>query len=413
MSNIGFFDRFRNRGRKPGSLRLDMVVEQGNGFYAWNGKLFRSDIVLSAVRPKVKAVGKLVGKQLRKTPTKDGNKLETDPDPRIKLLLEEPNPYMTGQDLQEKLAMQLCLNNNAFALIIRDSGRLPAEVFPLPCNSVDVVYNKQGDLSLRFYFPSGKNYVFPYTDIIHLRQDFYENDIFGSSLGPTLAPLMDVVTTTDRGIVRAIRNSSVIRWLLKYSTSQRPEDLTERAKEFSKSYLQVTEDENSVGVAAIDPKTDAIQVKPEDYVPNAAQMDRTRIRILSLFNTNEKIIQSDYDEDEYNAYYEAEIVPVIRKLQSEYTRKIFSWRDRGAGNSIVFDSAIFATASMSTKLSLTNLVDRGIITPNEHRAILNLAPIPGGDVPVRRLDTVPVTGNGEAGSGETGEGEAAKGGDDT
>lgn len=403
---IGVFDRFRNR-KKPGALRLDMITEHGNGFYAWHGKTFRSDIVLSAIRPKVKAVGKLVGKHLRKTPKKDGDTLETNPEPYIEILLEEPNPYMTGQDLQEKLAMQLCLNNNAFALIIRNSAGIPMEVFPLPCNTVDALYNKQGDLFLRFYFASGKNYEFPYADIIHLRQDFYENDIFGSSLAPVLAPLMEVVTTTDQGIVRAIKNSSVIRWLLKYATSQRPEDLRARAEEFSKSYLQVTED--SVGVAAIDPKTDAIQVEPKDYVPNAAQMDRTRLRILSLFNTNEKIIQSSYNEDEYNSYYEAEIVPVIRKMQGECTRKLFSWRERGAGNSIVFDSAVFATASMATKLSLVNLIDRGIITPNEHRAILNLAPIPGGDVPVRRLDTVPTTEGGKAEREENG---PAKGGDE-
>lgn len=355
---IGLFDWFMNRGKNPGGMRIDMVTERGNGFYVWNGKIYQSDIVLSAIRPKVKAVGKLVGKHLRKTPGKgkdENGKLEIDPEPYIKILLEEPNPYMTGQDLQEKLAMQLCLNNNAFALILRNAAGMPMEIFPLPCNTVDALYSAQGDLFLRFYFASGKNYAFPYTDIIHLRQDFYDNDIFGSNLAPVIAPLMEVVGATDRGIVRAIKNSSVIRWLLKCQTTQRPEDLRLRAEEFSKSYLQVTE--NSVGVAAIDPKTDAIQVEPKDYVPNAAQMDRTRLRILSLINTNEKIVQSSYSEDDYNAYYEAEVVPVISKLANEYTRKVFSLRDRGAGNSIVFESSRLTTASMTTKLNLTNFVE--------------------------------------------------------
>ncbi len=33
------------------------------------------------------------------------------------------------------------------------------------------------------------------------------------------------------------------------------------------------------------------------------------------------------------------------------------------------------------------MVDRGAMLPNEWRATLNMAPIPGGDEPIRRLDT--------------------------
>jgi hypothetical protein len=46
---------------------------------------------------------------------------------------------------------------------------------------------------------------------------------------------------------------------------------------------------------------------------------------------------------------------------------------------------------MKTKLDLVQFVDRGMMTPNEVRAIMNLAPIQGGDVPIRRLDTAPIT----------------------
>jgi len=45
---------------------------------------------------------------------------------------------------------------------------------------------------------------------------------------------------------------------------------------------------------------------------------------------------------------------------------------------------------MKTKLNLVQFVDRGMMTPNEVRVILNLGPIEGGSVPVRRLDTAPI-----------------------
>jgi hypothetical protein len=56
---------------------------------------------------------------------------------------------------------------------------------------------------------------------------------------------------------------------------------------------------------------------------------------------------------------------------------------------------------MSTKLNLVTFLDRGIMNANEIRTILNLPPIPGGDVYVRRLDTVPIGQNGGETDGET------------
>lgn len=380
----------------PGTVRYQMVTERGNGFYAWNGKLYQSDIVRACMRPKVKGVGKLVGKHLRETIDREGKRrIAYNADARLRYLLEEPNPYMTGQKLQEKLAAQLVLNNNAFALIIRDENGLPVEIYPITASSVQAIYRKDGTLCLDFILVNGRRMVFAYTDIIHLRSDFCENDLFGSPLAQTLMPLMEIVGTTDQGIVKAIRNSSVVRWLIKYNTAMRDDALDDKAKAFAKRFLDV---ENGTGVAAVDTKADATQINPQDYVPNAAQMDRTTQRIYAIFNTNPKIVLSQYNEDEWNAYYEAELEPIVRELGEEYTRKLFSRRERAAGNRIVFEATNLATASMSTKLGLQAMVDRGAMLPNEWRAVLNLAPIDGGDVPIRRLDTAPTTQTQEGGN---------------
>lgn len=368
-----------------------MVTERGNGFYAWNGKIYQSDIVRAAMRPKVKAVGKLVAKHIRQTVQKDGaRKLEVNPEPYIRFLLEEPNPYMTGQKLQEKLATQLILNNNAFALIIRDDMGYPAEIYPVPAVSAEAIYDRQYRLYLKFIFANGKIYTFPYSDIIHLRQDFGDNDIFGDPIAPALVPLMDIVATTDQGIVKAIKNGGIIRWLLKFTSTMRPEDLKARSDEFAANFLSI--ESSGTGVAATDAKAEAQQIEPKDYVPNAQQMDRTAQRIYALFNTNKKIVQSEYDENGWNAYYEAEVEPMVIELANEFTRKLFNRRERGFGNRIMFEAANLATASMQTKLNLSQMVDRGALTPNEWREVFNLAPVPGGDEPVRRLDTAPVRG---------------------
>lgn len=361
-----------------------MITEAGNGFYSWNGSLYKSDMIRAAIRPTVQAVGKAVAKHIRE----DRKGLKVNPEPYMKVLLEEPNGLMSGQMLQEKMATQLLLNNNAFAVIQRDGAGYPVAVFPVNATTVEALQSGNR-LFLRFFMQDGQAYIFDYEDVIHLRRDFNDNQLFGTPSQSALAPLMEIVNVTDQGVVKAVKNSNTIRWLLKFMQNLRPEDIKAEADRFGKAFLNA-ETGGEHGVAAIDSKTEAIQIQPTDYVPNASQMDKTKNRVYAYFNTNEKIVQSSYDENEWVSYYEANIEPIVVQLANEYTRKLFSRRERGYGNRVAFESSNLTYASMATKLGLVALVDRGVMTPNEMRRFLNLAPVEGGDVMVRRLDTAEI-----------------------
>lgn len=381
---MGILRNFLNKS--SASTRFEMIEERGNGFYSWSGGLYKSDIVRACIRPKVKAIGKLNPQHLRDN-VQEGFKI--NPEPYIRFLLEEPNTYMCGQVFYEKMAVQLALNNNAFALLVRDENGYVTEMYNIPCVSAEALYNKKGLLYLKFTNRNGKTITYPYTDIIHIRQDFNENDIFGESPREALLPLMDIVTTTDQGIVKAIKNGAIIKWLLKFTGTLRPEDIKKQTNEFVTQFLNT---ENGTGAAGVDSKCEAKQIDPKDYVPNASQTDRTTTRIYNFFNTNEKIIQSKFNENEWNAYYESEIEPLALQLSNEFTRKLFSRRERGFGNRIIFSANNLQYASMTTKLGLQAMVDRGAMTPNEWREVINLPPIEGGDKPIRRLDTDVVKG---------------------
>ena len=380
---MSVWERIRNRfSRGKVVSQVKMISDVGDGFYVWNGKIYHSDVVRSAIRPKVRAIGKAVAKHIRQ----NEQGLKVNPEPYLRFLLEEPNPLMSGQQLQEKLATHLELNNNAFAYIHRDANGLPMEIYPITAVGAQAV-TKNGRLYIRFNLLNGREVTFKYSDIIHLRKDFNDDDIFGSPNIEALTPLMEIVNTTDQGIVKAVKNSNIIKWLLTFKQTLRPEDLKKQAKQFVEDYLDIESD--SVGVAAIDAKADAQQVEPKSYVPNEKQMDNTVQRIYAFFNTNEKIVQASYNENEWISYYESVIEPDIIQLSNEYTRKIFTRRERGHGNRIMFESSDLSFASMDTKLRLVDYVDRAILTPNEVRAILGRPPYEGGDEFIRRLDTRP------------------------
>lgn len=376
---MGLFNKKKKEEQIPGEV-MKMLTTWGEHYYQWDGKLYNNDVVRSCIRPKVKAVGKLVAKHIRET----SDDLVVNPDAYMRFLLKEPNPYMTGQKLQEKVATQLCLNNNAFVLVVKNADGLPEQLYPIPCTMVETVYKGQ-ELYLKFTYKSGRQQIFPYSDIIHLRSDYNDNDIFGDSPAEAIRALMEVMGTIDQGLVKAIKNSGAIRWLLKYNSSLRPEDLKKNVKEFVDNYLDI--ESETFGAAGVDARATAERIDPKDFVPNAAISKDVINRIYSFFNTNENIVQSKWTEDEWNAYFEAEVAPIAIEMGDVYTRRLFSRREQGCGNKIVFDANNMQCASLSSKLNLSQMVDRGAMTPNEWRETMNMAPIPGGDQPIRRLDT--------------------------
>ena len=119
-------------------------------------------------------------------------------------------------------------------------------------------------------------------------------------------------------------------------------------------------------------------------------------RLYEYFGENEKIIQSSYTENEWNAFYESEVEPPMIDFANELSRKIFTREERGFGNKIIVEASNLQYASMQTKLALCQMVDRVAMTPNEWRETLNKSPLPGGDEPIRRLDTAPISEGGES-----------------
>jgi HK97 family phage portal protein len=380
---MGLFDRFRNASANKG-MTVQLITDNGAGFYSWNGKLYQSDIIRSAVRPFAKSVGSLVPKHIRK----NESGLKINPEPYIRFLLEEPNPYMSMQVMLEKLANQFELNNNAFALIVRDEFGYASQIYPVFAQSAKSIHDKQGRHFYEFQFKNGSKLTALGTDIIHLGNDYFDDDVFGSHPGKALEPLMEIIVATDQSIVNAVRNSAVLKWLLKFKSVLPDEEIAKQIKKFTSNYLSIN---NDGGAASVDPRYELEQVKNDQFVPNTSQMKLATDRLYRYLNTNEKIVDSSASEEEKISYFESKVEPFARLCKAEFTRKIFSRRERGNGNEIVFEASSLQFATLKTMIELFGAVDRGMMTPDEWRERMNMAPIEGGDKPIRRLDTAVVT----------------------
>ena len=131
---MSVFTRFKNffKDRNPTETVVKLVRESGNGIYTWSGDLLDNGDVRAIVRPFVQAAGKFDAKHIRETLDKDGNPdIKINPEPYIRILLQEPNPLMTGVMFRQRMAWQYMLKNNACAYIVRDANGLAMQLYPL------------------------------------------------------------------------------------------------------------------------------------------------------------------------------------------------------------------------------------------------------------------------------------------
>lgn len=372
------------QNNNSGYVNFELLNSSTSAFSPWHGKIYDNDIVRSCIRPIATNLGKLNFKHIRNG--KDG--LQVMESGTIHYLLKYPNKYMTMQKLLEKLSVQYELEGNAYAYVKKDIYNKPEEIFPIPCKRTELL-EYDNELYTRFTFSSGKKITVPYSDVIHLRKDFNENDFYGTNSTQALKNIMNVLDTTDKGVIQAIKTSAIVKWILKFKTVLNPNDRKKEIDKFATNYLSVNNKENK-NVAATDPRYDAEQVKDNNFVPNEKQMDIYKQRLYSYFGVNEKIVNNSHNENEWNAFYESKIEPIAREFTEQLTKILFSKHERECGNEIVYEPSSLQFASMTTKLALVSMVDRAALLPNEWRRILNLSPIEGGDKPIRRLDTAVV-----------------------
>lgn len=350
-------------------------------FSSFGKDAYTSDVVRSSVHAVASNAAKLRPRYIRKV----GGKVKYVGGDVERILSLRPNPHMNAYDFYYKIFTQLMLRNNAFVLPQWRGTQLTG-LYPILATSVEAL-EYEGEVYLRFQFSSGKKLTVPYSDVIHLRRFFYDSDLFGESNDLSLLPTLELIHVTNEGISNAVRSSADLRGLLKYSTTLRPEDLKKNRDDFVKDYMDVN---NNGGVAAIDNKADYIPLNSNPRMVNAVQQKYIDERVYKYFGVNENIVMSKYTEDEWNAFYESTIEPLAIQLSLEFTSKLFTDRERQLGSEIVFEANRLQYASATTKLNLLQMVDRGAMTPNEWREVMNMPAIEGGDVPVRRLDTAPV-----------------------
>lgn len=310
-----------------------------------------------------------------------------------KLLNTSPNIYMTGPAMLAKVRTRLELKNTAFIYIQRNDRGTVTGFYPVPYQSFEAI-ESAGRLFIKFFFDgdAARELVLPWADLVVLRNDYNKSDIAGDENIAILKKL-ELLYTTEQGIANAVKATANLRGILKSTKAMlSSEDIKKQKEKFVTDYLNL---ENEGGIASLDATQEFIPITMSPAVTNAQTIDGFRKDILRYFGVSEAILTGDYTEEQMEAFYSARIEPFLVELSEEMTRKVFTEHEQGFGNHIVYEANRLQFASMKTKISLyKEVVLNSGMTINEWRIGCNMAPVPWGNKPIRRLDVGNVNNNG-------------------
>lgn len=347
-------------------------------FSTFGTDIYASELVRSCVRVLADHSSKASIKIITK---RDGKQAAGDPILE-RMLKYRPNVYMNGADFISKVRTRYELDNTAFIYIHRDDYGKVAGFYPMPkANWEALAYG--GQLYISFSFANGQSVVIPWADLAVLRKDYNESDIFGD---PNTAILnsLELLSTANQGMANAIKSTANLRGILKSTKGMLDsDDVKAKKNAFVSDYMNLT---NEGGIAAMDGTMEFQPITMAPQMANSKTIEELRNNILRYFGMNEDILLGKVAGESGEGFYESKLEPFFICLGLELTYKVYTDRELGFGNEIIVEGSRIQYASTKAKLDIVQLIDRGIMTINEYREVLNLAPVDGGDVRVIRKE---------------------------
>ena len=345
-------------------------------YRSFNGDFAKLDLISTCIDALARNIGKIELKSIRR---EKNNVTISDLTSDVAKVLSRPNPCMTSYDFLYKLASLYFISNNVFIWPEYDrQGHLMA-LWPINYTSFNLKKTDSGILIAQFQLNYFREYTVPYSRLIHLRNKFTTDDLFGDT-NDALNPVAELTNAQNQGIINGIKNSALIRGILKSVNIIKEEDMVRARDQFVRDNLSAA---NTGGVMVIDGKFDYQNIESKPYMVDADTMQEVRQRIYAYFGVNDEFIQNKFTSEQYEAVYEGRIEPFAMMISQAFSGKLFTDRERAFGNEVEANMAKLKYQPMTVitrVIAATNQL--GLFTRDEYREMLGyepLGPERGGD----------------------------------
>ena len=374
---MSLFDKLKN---KINGLRYAHMLNSGQPIFSQFGdNIYASDIVQSVVDCIVSEMTKLTPHHIRR---KDRDRVPVRDS--IKEVLDNPNELMTRSDFMSKIIWNLFLNYNSLIYpVYREvkgkDGKISKQytaLYPLQPRYVDFLEDDTGTLFVRMRFKNMQEFTLPYSDVIHIRYKFSFNDFLGGNEkgqpdNDALLKLLSMNQNMLEGALKAMKSSFNVNGIIKSGGIMDREKVDKMVAEFNEKLKN-----NESGILGVDGKSDYIPITKKIQIVDAETLKFIDERILRTFGVSMPILTGDYTKEQYEAFYQKKLEPLIIAISQAFTKTLFTEREKQMGNEIIFlpKELIFMNTTQVLE-AMRILGDAGELYSNEKRMAIGLEPL--------------------------------------
>lgn len=377
---MGWIDKFRKKP-KQNMAYADMLNGFTPIFSQFGQNIYASDVVQQAIMCIVSELKKLVPTHVRTGDAGDVVPITGN----VQSVLSNPNELMTTSEFIEKIVWNLFFNYNSFIIptfesVIDKNGneqRTYTGLYPVQPTGVEFQQDSAGKLYIKMTFANNYETTLPYENVIHIRYKFSVGDYMGGNengqpdneaLLQTLQLNKDLLT----GVSSAMKSSFAINGVVKYNTM-----LDDGKTEAALKELETKLKNSESGFLPLDLKSEFTPIKHEIKLVDADTLKFIDEKILRHFGVPLCILTGDYTKEQYEAFYQKTLEPIIKSMGEAFTRVLFTQRGRSFGNKIMFYPKDLIFMSVSQTLEMVRLLgDSGALYENEKRVAFGLKPLP-------------------------------------
>ena len=370
------FGNAKDESNNQTMTNLRMLNSYENVFSEYRSPLYDDITVRTCINTIARHCSKLQPKHIRRQ-----NNQVTPQDTALDYLLSHrPNALMSTSEFLKKIVVKIYTYGNCFIYIQRDDAGNIKSLTPLDYSQMTLKEIK-GDVYCKFEFANGNKITVPYSDVIHIRGDFGNSEILGDSPVVALKDQLKLLDVCKKSLANTVKNASAMRGYLKYNVPVKEKDQIKAVESFNSIA-------NANGVGVLSDEAEYVDLARTPVSADNEQMLFVRDDVYRFFGISEPIIDGSYNYDQWQSFYESVIEPISLQLSLEFTHKIFTDRERGYGNEVVFGGNRLQYASLNNKVDMIyKLLPQSVITINDALEILNMPPCDDPELGSKRFMT--------------------------
>lgn len=370
MGVYDFLKTVRRLGRQHNFAR--MLNGRMPIFSSFGENIYASDVVQQACYCIVKEVKKLTPRHIRGMQGTDVMPVAG----HLQAVLDDPNAVMTTAKMLERIAWSYLITYNAWIVPARDEAGRVVAFWPVNPQRVTFIEDQGGRLAVTLEFADGTETTVFYSDVIHVCHHYHENDYLGGDANgqPDYSAILQTVELNDtlmQGVAKGLKASYAVNGVVKYNTML--DDGTMKANiDALADRLQA----NESGLMGLDIKGEYVPIGKDIKLVDKDTLEFVDSKILRHFGVPLPILTGDYTPEQYAAFYQSTIEPIVVSLSQAFTKGTFTRMEIGHKNKIEFypEELIFMTTGQ--KLEMVRLLgDSGDLYANEKRRIFGMVPL--------------------------------------